>query len=165
MADELNAQRLREVLLYSPISGSFRWCKMLSNKGPVGAVAGRLDSHGHVVIGIDRRLYRANRLAWLYMTGEWPAGEVDHKDTVRENNAWSNLRDVPHAINMQNSRQARSSNAVGLLGVHLCAQTKKYRAAITLNGKCKQLGRFDTPELAHLAYVAAKRVMHEGNTL
>jgi len=161
----LTAHRLREVLHYDPATGSFVWLKMLSNKGPVGSAAGRSDVRGYTVIGIDRKLYRAARLAWLWMTGDWPSGEIDHLDTVPSNDAWANLRDVPHAINAQNSRRARSTNTLDVLGVHQCAKTKRYRASITLNGKCKQIGRFDTPELAHAAYVAAKRSIHEGNTL
>ena len=146
-------------------TGAFVWLQMLSNRGPVGAQAGRVDARGYVAIGLDRRQYKAHRLAWLYMTGEWPALEVDHRDADRANNAWLNLRQLTHRHNMENERKARSTNKSGLLGVHQCRATGRYRAAITVAGRCKQLGRFDTPELAHQAYVNAKRQLHAGNTL
>lgn len=161
----LNAQRLREVLEYNPTTGDFTWLVQLSNKGPIGARAGTLTKRGCIAIGIDGRQYKAHQLAWLYMTGEWPVADVDHKDTLPTNNAWLNLRDVPHQVNTQNARRPRSNNKTGLLGVHRCSKTSRFRASISVDGKCKQLGRFDTPELAHAAYVKAKRTAHEGCTL
>lgn len=44
----------------------------------------------------------AHRLAWLYVHGEWPQREIDHKDNVRHHNWIGNLRDVSHSVNMQN---------------------------------------------------------------
>lgn len=162
---EIALARLKDVLHYDPGTGLFRWLKQLSNKAPVGAIAGTTDVHGYVVIGIDCGEYKAHRLAWFYMTGAMPGSEVDHRDTDPSNNKWPNLRLLSHMANSQNSRRPRINNKTGLLGVHLCKATGRYRASITVDGKCKQLGRFDTPLLAHAAYVNAKRKMHEGNTL
>jgi len=66
-------------------------------------------------------------------------------------------------VNLQNIRRARSDNRSGLLGV---ARDKTgFRAVIKVAGKQKYLGTFPTPELAHSAYLSAKRLLHEGNTL
>lgn len=43
------------------------------------------------------------------------------------------------------------------VGVHYNKQCKKFRAMIRMNGKQKHLGRFDTPEAAHLAWLHDKR--------
>ncbi|WP_428999737.1 HNH endonuclease signature motif containing protein [Stenotrophomonas maltophilia] len=47
-------------------------------------------------------MYRQHRLAWLYMTGQWPSGEIDHINHDRSDNRWHNLRDVSHQANQQN---------------------------------------------------------------
>jgi hypothetical protein len=38
----------------------------------------------------------------------------------------------------------------------------KYQAAIKAYGKLRYLGRYDTPEEAHMAYMAAKKDAHKG---
>lgn len=107
----------------------------------------------------------AHRLAWLYVHGRWPDGLIDHKNGDRADNRFDNLRDVAHRVNMQNLRKAFVSSKTGLLGASPL-KDGRFGAFIKRDGKSKNLGTFDTPELAHAAYVAAKRVIHhEGNTL
>jgi hypothetical protein len=64
---------------------------------------------------------------------------------------------------MQNQRRARSDSSTGLLGVS--KNGSGWRAEIRVDGKKINLGTHKTPELAHLAYVNAKRKHHEGCTL
>jgi len=98
------------------------------------------------------------------MTGAWPAGEIDHRDGAPGNNRWSNLRDIPHRQNIENRRRPNRQNKAGLLGVS-SSRSGLYRARITVSGQCLLLGEFATAELAHAAYIDAKRQLHEGNTL
>ena len=49
----------------------------------------------------------AHRLAWFWVHGAWPVGVIDHIDGVTTNNAIANLRDVDHALNMQNLKTAK----------------------------------------------------------
>ena len=92
------------------------------------------------------------------MTGEWPANDVDHIDGSRKNgNRFANLRLATRQENLRNSRLSRR-NQIGLKGVNKCTTTGRYRAEIYVNGKNLHLGRFDTPELAHAAYVDAARI-------
>lgn len=109
------------------------------------------------------RCYKAHRLAFLSMTGEWPTGEVDHMDGDRLNNRFGNLRDVSHAVNLQNRRNATSRSESGILGVQ--KNWNKWYAVITTNGQSKNLGGYATPEEASAVYLQAKRRLHEGNTL
>lgn len=161
---ELTPQRLHELLHYSPDTGVFTWRVRRSGTAGVGSTAGTLD-RGYIYIGIDRRIYPAHRLAWLYMTGSWPTNEIDHMDGEKTNNRISNLRDVCREINQQNLRKAHSRNSCGLLGVSLHRSTGKWRARLWTGGKNKSLGLFDSPEEAHSHYVAAKREIHIGGTL
>lgn len=103
----------------------------------------------------------------LLMTGDSPPDDmtVDHIDGDKLNNRWSNLRVVTQAVNNQNLRSARVGSKSGLIGAHWNKQDKKWQAGIRINGKNVHLGKFDTPEEAHAAYIAKKREVHDGCTI
>jgi len=163
---DLTAARLREVLGYDPETGVFTWRVFRSGRAVVGQQAARAPRcNGYSTIFVDGYLYPAHRLAWLYVTGEWPVGLIDHKDGMKANNAFGNLRDVTHGVNLQNQRKARVDNTLGLLGVTHHPKNNKFQARITLDKKTQSLGYFKTPEEAHAAYLAAKRRLHEGCTI
>lgn len=154
----LTAERLRELLDYDPETGRFTW---RVRRGPVpagGKAGGRPDGSGYSQIRVDGRLHLAHRLAWLYMTGDQPPVEVDHRDTDPMNNRWSNLRASTRSGNNQNVRRARRNNSSGYLGVS--PRDGRWLAQIHANGKKRWLGLFDTPELAHGAYLKAKAALH-----
>ena len=160
---DLTAQRLRDLFTYDRSSGNLIRLKRTARCVRVGDVAGSLSDEGYLVVQIDGKSYKAHRLAWLHETGEWPPGDIDHRDGNRTNNRWANLRPADRSLNMQNQRRARSDNKSGLLGVGRGGN--RWRASIGISGKAKHIGLFDTPELAHLAYLSAKRRLHEGCTL
>lgn len=156
MADRtLTAKRLREVLRYDPATGLFKRRHVTRNWREF---AGAQDSQGHVQIRVDGPLYAAHRLAWLYMTGEWPKAGVDHRNGIRSDNRWTNLRAATAAENCQN-QVARCTNKSGVLGVRLL-KNGKWNAQIQAGGKKKNLGQFDTLEEAGQAYLAAKQRLH-----
>jgi len=157
----LTQARLQEVLDYDPETGVFTW-KVSSRKGWVGKVAGHIQDDGYIRIRIDGVLYRASRLAWLYIHGAMPLNDVDHRNLNTEDNAILNLRDVTNSGNQQNQVKARVDNiSTGLLGASLNRRTGKYRASISIHKKITHLGSFDTASEAHAAYVIAKRKLHE----
>lgn len=152
--------RLLEVLEYFPATGVFVWRVTTAKRIKVGDVAGGV-SQGYIIIRIDGRLYRAHRLAWLCMTGAWPTNGLDHRDGNRANNRWDNLREATQVQNMQNLRKAHGDNlSSGLLGASWDKQNKKWRAQIKIDGKIRHIGYFPTAELAHTAYLEAKRKLH-----
>ncbi|HGL4259607.1 HNH endonuclease [Burkholderia vietnamiensis] len=161
--DALTQDRLHQVLSYDPVAGSFVWLESTSNRAPAGAIAGTMQPNGYLRITIDGVRMYAHRLAWFYVYGKWPSGDIDHIDGVRTNNAINNLRDVPRGVNMQNQRRARSNNRTsGLLGVTWHARRHRWSAQIQVDGKRKGIGYFDDAETAHQAYLAAKRKLHAG---
>lgn len=163
---ELTADRLRELLHYDPETGVFTWL-VHRQRHRAGDVAGSKHSMGYIEMGVCGASYLAHRLAWLYMTGSWPAGDVDHKNGQRSDNRFDNLRDVTKSVNLQNRQGATANNKSGLLGVSKSiAKCGRWFARIQdSTGKQKGLGSFGTPEEAHAAYLDAKRSMHEGCTI
>lgn len=159
----LTQSRLREVLEYQPETGIF--IRISGYQKRIGKVAGRVHpKRGYREIHIDGKLYYAHRLAWLYMTGEWPKDEVDHKNHIRDDNKWSNLRDVTASVNQQNRIACQKNSKSGFLGVkkHERCKSRPWQAQIKSNGKILSLGYFSTPEEAHEAYINAKRIYHSG---
>lgn len=162
----LTYERASELLSYDPITGALTWRVAVCNV-KAGDVAGSVDSKGYVGVQVGGRKYSAHRLAWLLMTGAWPTEQVDHRDGVKTNNRWSNLRDVSASVNQQNVRTPRKRSGDLPLGVrHLPRLAKNpFAATIRVSGKNLHLGCYPTSGAAHAAYVEAKRQMHEGNTL
>lgn len=155
--------RIRQRLDYDQHTGLLRW-RVTPGGGPkAGDIAGCV-AENYVIVGFDGLLYRAHVLAWVWMTGSWPTGDIDHKNGDGHANWWLNLRDVQHKVNNQNERKARSSNKAGLLGVSR-HKNGRFRATIVVDARQTHLGYFSTAEQAHAAYVEAKKSLHDGCTL
>lgn len=84
---------------------------------------------------------------------------VDHISGDVLDNRRENLRLATHTENMRNRKIAKH-NKSGYKGVRFISKKKLWRAEITINGKKKHLGYFDTPEHAHQAYCAKAQELH-----
>lgn len=155
----LSQGQLKLAFHYDPETGAFT---RLKGKG-CGRIASTKDSDGYIQISISCVLFLAHRLAWLYMTGIWPDFEIDHRNQVRHDNRWTNLRVADRVLNTHNRSKPSAKNTTGLLGVS--RHHKGFQARITAGGKQRTLGTYATAELAHAAYVAAKRELHPGSTI
>lgn len=161
----ISQEALRQFLVYDANSGVFTWKVGRSGmRSRAGCLAGSINkAYGYLRIKLAGVDYQAHRLAWLYVYGRWPENEIDHINGIRTDNRISNLRDVSGAINQHNRRTAPRNSTLGILGVR--PSGKKFSSSLSVGGERKYLGTFDSPELAHQAYVAAKRQFHEGNML
>jgi hypothetical protein len=154
----IDAEQLRAVLDYNPYTGIFRWRyrREMANSWNVkytGQIAGASGS-GYVLIIINNVGYKAHRLAWLYMTDEWPADIVDHIDGNGVNNVWGNLRQASHSQNTANAKLWRH-NTSGFRGVFWRPERKTWLAKIHHKGTVRYLGSFATPAEANQAYLRA----------
>lgn len=147
----VTAERLREVLRYDPDTGRFTWLVRQGRQSP-GKPAGCVTPSGYVIAAVDGQHYRAHRLAWLYMTGAWPAAFIDHKNRDRADNRWANLRE---ATKSQNGANQAPRSAHGFKGATYNKRQGRWVAQAKINGKPVYLGYHDTPEEAHEAYMAA----------
>lgn len=153
---------LKDLLDYNQNTGVFRW--RARPRVRAGKIAGHTRPDGYIAIRVNWELHLAHRLAWLYMTGEFPKEHIDHINGKTGDNRFSNLREATNSLNMQNQKKATKRNTAGLLGVQQnCGG--RHQAVLTLNGKRHRFGTFDTPEQAHAAYLAGKRRLHPGGTL
>ncbi len=155
---ELDSTRLRELLRYNALTGSFE------RRHPRGSrPSGCINAGGYYQINVGGKLYYGHRLAWLYAYGEWPDGCIDHVNGDRADNRLLNLRVVTRGQNLQNMRRPKATNPY--LGVSLHKASKLWHARIQVRGVVTSLGYHKTAEAAHAAYVVAKRKLHEFGTL
>ena len=152
MSNQLTVERLKELLNYEPDTGVFVWVKSKRK-------AGCIRHDGYVRIGIDMKAYLAHRLAWLYMTGQWPDELIDHINRVKNDNRFSNLRQASKAQNAQNTKLFSGSKS-GFKGVRRYTYSGKWFACITANGTTHKLGSFDSAEEAAEAYRQAAQRLH-----
>lgn len=156
----ITVEQLRAVLAYDPETGEFT---RLSGRfeGKAGCVS---KSNEYVEIHVSGKSYRGHRLAWLYMKGEWPREMVDHRNGLRADNRWGNLRVVTNGENQQNMRKARSHSSTGVLGVHINPRNTRrpYVTQIRADGKVIHIGSFSSMEEASAAYKSKKQEMHIG---
>lgn len=158
--ETLTQERLREVLAYDSDTGIWTWIKRPSPCSRIkpGDVAGSVfmsaDIGPYIRIQLDGIIYFAHRLAWFWMTGEWPNPGCDHEDTDGINNRRSNLRRANQKQNGAN-RGLFKNNTSGWKGVSWVAVSQKWYATIKVDGKSKNLGYYDCGPAAHFAYLVA----------
>ena len=152
----ITAARLRERLHYDQETGAFTNRAHRSSIACVGDVAGCLVNTGYRSLCVDYRHYSAHRLAWLYMTGEWPKNQIDHINGDRADNRWCNLREADSSKNQANSSR-RPGNTSGFKGVSWDSQRRKWRAGIKVLGRSINLGCFDSRAKAYAAFSIVAR--------
>lgn len=157
MKKQLTQSRLRELFSYSPEDGLFRRLVSTNNRVKVGDVAGNVRSDGYVKVRVDFDMHYAHRLAWLYMTGEFPIQKIDHISGDKSDNRFANLRDVSAFTNNQNiqPRTNRSREP----GVHSVNGKSPY-TLIKSNGVLIRLGSYPSKLAASAAYLTAKLIVH-----
>lgn len=154
---DLTAEFVRSILRYDEATGQLFWRDRADipariNKRLAGTKAGCVAGpRGYIVIGIRGRVYLAHRLVWLIVTGEWPAGGLDHIDGNTLNNRFSNLRESDQTANNGNMRVPRH-NRSGFKGVYRDRANGRWAAMIQYRGKKNFLGRFASAEEAARAY-------------
>lgn len=138
---KLSQSKIKELFSYDKDTGLFTRVK--GRKGvKAGSIAGCINkSTGYRIISIAATPYRAHRLAFLYVTGEWPVEQVDHINGDRTDNRWVNLREANQSENLKN-QGVRSDNTSGFVGVTWSKANSKWCAQIKANGKAMNLGYF-----------------------
>lgn len=136
----LTQDLLRSLVHYDPETGVFT---SLIKKPfvEVGQILGSRNGKGYIQFNIAGKAYRAHRLAWLYVYGEWPSDQLDHKNRIRSDNRIENLREAGNHENGSNCSTSKR-NTSGVKGVMWYKRYQKWAASIRVNKKLIHLGYF-----------------------
>ncbi len=142
----ITQEQLKEVLHYDPETGVFTRTKKTVGGVKKYPIAGHVNkSKGYREIFANGKLYRAGRLAWLYIEGYWPEHQIDHINRIKDDDRWSNLRHVSHQCNMRNSK-VNIKNTSGIKGVSWSKKAQKWVAYIQV-----------VPHYSHLGFFISKK--------
>jgi len=157
MNGTISQARLKEILHYNADTGIFTW-----NLPRIGisknTVAGTVGKRGYARISINGNRNYAHRLAWFYIYGYLPEGEIDHIDRNRINNKISNLREVSRACNERN-KDISKGNTSGVKGISWAKLRRKWVAQIKVDGRGFFLGRYNKFHNAVCARLAAEQCL------
>jgi hypothetical protein len=84
----LTQQRVKELFFYDHKKGKLHWREILHEKRLTGTTD---DETGYMNINVLAETHTAGRIAWLYMTGNWPLHPVRHMNTNASDYRWHNL--------------------------------------------------------------------------
>lgn len=152
----MDAETLRALIHYDPQTGSMFWRRNMGVGGriPAGAEAGTTKTNGYRCVRVGRKNWLAHRLAWLYVHGRWPIGDIDHINGVRADNRLCNLREATRSQNIVNS-DPRGPYPKGVSRRH-----GRWCASLCVQGKRQWLGTFDFEAEAVAAVSARARELY-----
>jgi len=156
--EALTQEDLKKVLDYDPDTGVFTWKIKTCSKVVAGREAGSL-CRGYIDIRFQGTLYKAHRLAYLWMTGNYPPEHIDHINRVRYDNRWGNLRACTNSENSRNT-PIKKSNTSGYIGVSWNKAMKKWESYLMLHYKKYRVGYFDCPLKASKARDELAKQLH-----
>lgn len=147
-------------LRYESETGHLYWIKKSSDKTVVGARAGwQRSKNGYRQIGLLGRIIYEHRLIWLLVSGQFPENQIDHKNGIKDDNRFENLRHATSSQNLSNIG-AKRDNTSGTKNVHWCNRVKKWIAKVKRHGKTHRAGAFDSYEDAVSAAAIARAKIH-----
>jgi len=152
----MNIEEIKKVLDYNPDTGVFTWKVDIAKNVKKDSVAGCKDKDGYIVISINRKQYRAHRIAYMFVHGKLE-NQIDHVNRVKSDNRIINLRECTHTQNHHNVT-VRSDNKLGIKGV--CFKRDHYQARITVGGIDIYLGTYDTAAEASEVYRETAKILH-----
>ncbi len=148
----VDADFVRHLLHYDPLTGVWTWMNPLPrSKMKRGDIAGRLTNQGRRQIRISSGFYYSSRLAWLYMTGKWPEDQIDHKNRIKDDDRWDNLREATQSQNSFNRSWCEVNG--DLRGIAECG----HQFSVNIGGK--YLGLYPSLGEAKVARDEALRTM------
>ena len=148
---------LKALMHYDPETGVFTHLQS-RGKGRAGQTVGKVNVHGYVEMRVFNRLFGAHQLAFIYMTDRYPQRPmtVDHINGDKTDNRWCNLRIADYYGQSWNTGPHKT-NKSGLKGAWPCKTTGRWISMLEMDRKRIWIGRFDTAEDAHKAWINTAR--------
>lgn len=158
-AQEMDQETAKSLFDYDPDTGVIRNKTTRSSTAIAGDISGCSCKDGYIVIFAKGHRYYAHRLAWLIMTGEFPAFHIDHVNGIRSDNSFRNLRSATNAQNSAN-RKLERRNSSGHKGVYWNSERSTWKAVVRKGRKFLFQKSFNTLEEAAKAAAEAREKFH-----
>lgn len=155
LTSELTQEILKYHLNYDPLTGVFTWLRPLAYIVKPGDIAGNVNLRGYRRISVLNKPYLEHRLAFLYMTGHWPAHNIDHINGVFADNRWCNLRE---ATQQQNLRNRKCRGQSGIKNVY--KEHNVWQVRFTINKVIVSYGSYKTIEEAEQRALQVRARLH-----
>lgn len=141
----MKLEEIKKLLDYNPTTGVFTWKVYRSPSCRAGHIANTLNDGGYIVITINRIKWYGHHLAWYFMTENiiQKPYELDHKNRIRTDNSFTNLRIATRSQNNINSKRKEGKYPRGVM-----KNKKKYTAYIDVSNKRYYLGTYNTVQEA-----------------
>ena len=158
---ELNHQtgllewKLRHESLFSDLRLHASWNARFAGSPALATI----DTKGYMYGCINYKKYRAHRVIWAMVNGQFPNLEIDHINGVKNDNRPCNLRMVDHKANMKNMKMI-STNKSGITGVYQDNLSGNWHSRIQVNGIKIFLGSFK--EIGSAVDARVKAELHYG---
>ena len=127
-----NLADIKSVIHYCPESGILT-SKVKTKLHNIGDELGTLNSNGYRQLMVSNKLYLAHILIWWYMTEAYPDQQIDHINTIRDDNRWINLRLSTQSQNIQNASMY-ITNTSGVKGLSFDKARNRWQCAIMKEG-------------------------------
>lgn len=137
----IDQETVKNLFYYDAESGRLLWRNGNGRNVKPWQEAKAPNGHGYYTAKIKGKSYLAHRLAWLYVHGSLPDGDLDHKNRVRNDNRLCNLRQVSRTDNCQNI-SLPSHNKSGHIGVSWIKSHQSWTVYVKVDRKNKWLGYF-----------------------
>ena len=149
----VSAEKVRKLFWYDQNTGAMIWISPPKNHyrmlHKLAGTPRTKNGKSYLWVKIDGRAYSLSRVAFLWMTGEWPVNQIDHKDGDSLNNKWDNLREATKTQNAWNHKTRAKKHSLPM-GVR--ETPYGFQARITKNKIIYSLGVFATADTARQAY-------------
>lgn len=146
---EPSLETVLSLVSYDPSTGIFTNLKARGGL-KVGERAGYVGLKGYRMITIAGWRGLEHRLAWFICNGWWPEDQIDHRNTIKDDNRIDNLREASNTGN-QTSKPMHQNRGLPR-GVQRIKGSSRFMAQLTHNYRSIYLGMHDTPEEAGEAY-------------
>jgi hypothetical protein len=153
---QISQAEVLDIFTYS--DGKLLWKISPAYKIKPGSEAGTLRKNGYRVVAYKGKDYRTHHLVYLMFNGEYPK-QIDHVNTVRDDNRIENLRLATNSENQWN-KGLNANNTTGYKNIKWVQRLHKYVVAIAVNAKSKHVGVYVTLQDAIEAAANARNKMH-----
>lgn len=139
--DGLTLSEARRLFDYDPETGIFRRAVTVGYQARKGDVI-KPTYREYAFVKINQKIHRVHRIIW-FMTYEEVPTCIDHINRDKGDNRLCNLRIATCSQNSANTNP-RSNTTSRFKGVSWDKTNGKWFASITVNGRQKNLGRYDS---------------------